>query len=205
MTQEVFKIVQEMDPQDIELQLAMQCAPLIAGLKISNLLILPDCYEGLVGTILTKTGISYYRLLKTREKITFLLFRREQLAEFLERAEVRETFIKEGYQRFWLGGILRNFQLRYQAYMDGKMGFPHEMGLLLGYPVEDVRGFVENEGKNFLYSGYWKVYDNMEEKISLFQKFEYARDHLVRLVYTGVRMTDIIGIYEKNRLQNAAV
>ncbi len=32
--------------------------------------------------------------------------------------------------------------------------FPHEMGLLLGYPVEDVVGFMENNGKNYLYSGY---------------------------------------------------
>lgn len=25
--------------------------------------------------------------------------------------------------------------------------FPHEMGVLLGYPTEDVLGFIENQGK----------------------------------------------------------
>lgn len=39
--------------------------------------------------------------------------------------------------------------------------FPHEMGILLGYPVEDVEGFIINNGKNELYTGYWKVYDNL--------------------------------------------
>ena len=32
----------------------------------------------------------------------------------------------------------------------GKCGeFPHEIGIFLGYPVEDVRGFIANEGRNF--------------------------------------------------------
>ena len=48
--------------------------------------------------------------------------------------------------------------MRYRAYMNGSKIFPHEMGLLLGYPVEDVTGFMVHGGKNSLYSGYWKVY-----------------------------------------------
>ena len=40
--------------------------------------------------------------------------------------------------------------------MDGKRGFPHEIGLVLGYPPVDVEGFIKKEGRDFLYSGYWK-------------------------------------------------
>ena len=46
--------------------------------------------------------------------------------------------------------------------------FPHEIGVLLGYPAEDVKGFVVNEGKNYLYSGYWKVYGDLSEAKQLF-------------------------------------
>ena len=53
--------------------------------------------------------------------------------------------------------------------------FPHEMGLLLGYPVEDVEGFIENKGHNYLYAGYWKVYGHVEEKKALFNRYEEAR------------------------------
>ena len=28
-------------------------------------------------------------------------------------------------------------------------GFPHEIGLFLGYPPEDVLGFIENKGEFF--------------------------------------------------------
>jgi hypothetical protein len=36
--------------------------------------------------------------------------------------------------------------------------YPHEIGLFLGYPLEDVVGFIENRGRNFTCCGYWKAY-----------------------------------------------
>lgn len=197
MSKEVLEIVQGMDLGNIETQLALQCAPLIMGFKISNLLIVPSDNEKLVKAILKRTGISYYRLLRTEKKITFLLFRRKQMEIFLEKNDVREVFIMKGYQKFYFEEILSTFQKRYQAYMDGRELFPHEMGLLLGYPVEDVKGFIENEGRNFLYSGYWKVYADMSEKIKLFQKFEFAKETIIQLVSSGVSIEDIIKIYSK--------
>ena len=41
MKHKVFQMIRSMDGEDIQLQLAMQCAPLIGGLKMSNLLIIP--------------------------------------------------------------------------------------------------------------------------------------------------------------------
>ena len=43
--------------------------------------------------------------------------------------------------------------------------FPHEIGLFLSYPIEDVLGFIENRGKNYILNGYWKVYGNEEEGV----------------------------------------
>ena len=40
MRQEVFEIVQKMDKDNIRTQMALQCAPLITGLKVANLLII---------------------------------------------------------------------------------------------------------------------------------------------------------------------
>ena len=42
MRQEVFEIVQKMDKDNIRTQMALQCAPLITGLKVANLLIIPS-------------------------------------------------------------------------------------------------------------------------------------------------------------------
>lgn len=195
MSQEIYEIVKGMDLENIETQLALQCAPLITGLKVSNLLIIPKGNEEVVKRILNRTGISYYRLIQTRTKTTFLLFRRNELEEFLSDENVKNVFRKAGYKSLQIGKILRTFSLRYEAYMQGDKSFPHEMGLLLGYPVEDVVGFVENNGKNFLYSGYWKVYKNQKAKVKLFDKFKVAEETLIHLLSNGLSMSDIIDIY----------
>lgn len=41
--------------------------------------------------------------------------------------------------------------------------FPHEVGLLLGYPLEDVRGFIEHRGRGAHAVGPWKVYGDPAE------------------------------------------
>lgn len=62
MSRETWEILQQMEPKDVELQLALQCAPLIAGLKPSNLFNIP-C-EGVcqVRELIRDTGISMYVL-----------------------------------------------------------------------------------------------------------------------------------------------
>ncbi len=36
--------------------------------------------------------------------------------------------------------------------------FPHEIGLFLGYPPEDVCGYIRNKGKCQKCTGHWQVY-----------------------------------------------
>ncbi len=192
MCQEVFEIVRGMDRKSIETQLAMQCAPLITGIKISNLLIIPAENEKTLRAVLMHTGICFYRLLKTDDRITFLLFRRNELEAYMNRTEIQGFFKREGYTDFTIGCILRTFQLRYQAYMIREMAFPHEMGLLLGYPIEDVRGFIDHAGENYLYSGYWKVYQDVEAKKKLFAQYERAKEELIQLLASGIHMEWII-------------
>ena len=204
MSQEVFELVQGMDLKSIETQIALQCAPLISGLKVSNLLIISAEDEALVRVILRRSGISFFRLLRTGEKVTFLLFRKNPLEAYLKQQEVEAMLAEAGYAELSLGNILSTFQKRYAHYMSAGGRFPHEMGLLLGYPAEDVKGFVE--GKNFLYSGYWKVYADVEEKRRLFQKFENAKETVIQLLSYGVGIQDILDIYkDENEPKQAAV
>ncbi len=196
MCQEVFQIVQSMDKTHIETKLALQCAPLITGIKISNLLIVSSCDEDAVRMILKKTGIIYYRLLRLAEKTTFLVFHKNQLAAYLQDSDVRSILKANGYHEFSLGGILRTFQYRYETYMNQGEGFPHEMGLLLGYPVEDVEGFIAHKGKNFLYSGYWKVYNDVPSKKKIFAAYENAKEQLIQLLGRGYGMRLIIEYYQ---------
>jgi hypothetical protein len=52
-----------------------------------------------------------------------------------------------------------------------EMKFPHEIGVFLGYPLQDVKGFIENNGRNSKYTGLWKVYGDKAASIRMFEKY----------------------------------
>ena len=52
--------------------------------------------------------------------------------------------------------------------MQVRKSFPHEVGLFLGYPPADVRGFIEHRGQGARFAGYWKVYSQVERARELF-------------------------------------
>lgn len=205
MSREIFEILQQMDLQKIENQLALQCAPLIAGLKVSNLLIVPLHLEETVIRILKGTGISCFKLLRMGEKVTFLLFRREQLQQWLSSPQVWALLREQEYISSELPCVLELFRRRYQSYTEGGGTFPHELGLLLGYPVEDVRGFMEHKGQDELYCGYWKVYGRVPEKKRLFARFDLAKETVIQLISNGVSIGDVIESYQDRSPQYAAV
>ena len=203
MCQEVFKIVQNMDLTQVESKMALQCAPVITGIKVSNLLIVSSCDEQAVRVILKKTGILHYRLLRQGDKTTFLLFRKHQLATYLSDPDVQRILKTNGYEDLSLGGILRTFQCRYATYINRGEGFPHEIGLLLGYPVEDVMGFIEHKGKDYLYAGYWKVYKDVSVKKRLFEMYENAKEELIILLSNGHSIRSIIQAYRTANMKIA--
>ncbi len=48
--------------------------------------------------------------------------------------------------------------------------FPHEIGCFLGYPAEDVLGFIRKE--ECKYRGIWKVYGDVEYAKNLFAIYD---------------------------------
>ena len=117
--------------------------------------------EDAVQNLLEGSDISCFCVMSSPKKTAFLLYRRAELEMYLGNQDVRQLFQKLGYKDFSLEYVLTRFRKRYEAHMNGEQQFPHEMGLLLGYPIEDVVGFMEHSGKEYLYSGYWKVYENV--------------------------------------------
>ena len=60
--------------------------------------------------------------------------------------------------------------------------FPHEIGLFLGYPPEDVKGFIENKAQNYKIVGTWKVYGDEREAEKRFNRFrKCTADYCMRM------------------------
>ena len=176
---ETWEIMQNADLDEIELQLAFQCAPLITGLKVSNLFQIDSRHYKRLCEILDKSNFSFCGLGGRNGSVSLLIYQKEWLEQFLQQEEVR---------------VLTRFRSRYIRYMQKKQQFPHEMGVLLGYPPEDVEGFIIYEGKNSLCEGYWKVYAEPQKKLRLFAQYDKAREWLLDLLYCGVGMEDIVGV-----------
>ena len=70
--------------------------------------------------------------------------------------------------------------------------FPHEIGLFLSYPIEDVLGFIENRGKNYILNGYWKVYGNEEEARKSFFKYRKCTDIYHKLFMGGTPIEKLV-------------
>lgn len=195
MSRETLDLMLELNHKELETQVALQCAPLLTGLKISNLLTVSKAHRNEVIRLFRDTAVSCFLLYESEEKVTFLLYSREKLERYLRQKDVRELMEHFGYQGMVLGLILRKVALRYGAHMEEKADFPHEIGLLLGYPTKDVSGFIENEGKNFLYIGYWKVYSDLSECMRVFAGYNWAREKVIQMFSGGMGVRNILNCY----------
>ena len=144
MSQEVYEMITRLDRERIETHLVVQCAPMISGMKVSNLLNVEKKLAPQMKQVLERSGISHYLLLESEDKATFLVYREDGLKAYLMQDRVCQSMKSFGYESLDLNDVLSCFQKRYADCMEQIAEFPHEMGLLLGYPVEDVEGFIEN-------------------------------------------------------------
>lgn len=198
MSREVLEIICRMDMEKIENQIVLQCAPLIVGLRISSLFIISKKNLKQIHGLLRESQICYYVFYLTEERAVILLYHCRRLEDYLGCTEVRDFLGERGYPRIRLGDILQEFRRRYRHYCMGTGDFPHELGLILGYPIEDVKGFIQYKGKNPLYAGYWKVYTDVPAKRELFRMFELAKEMLVEFLRNGIDIQDIISGYRWN-------
>lgn len=192
MSSEVFQIVQKLNPKSVETQLILQCAPLIAGLKASNLLKINSDNEKDVEKLFSGTCISCIRLVKSGGKSVLLLYRADMLMDHIAKKDSRQLLMSMGYEDIDYLTLILHVRSKYEAYTDGDSDFPHELGLLLGYPCEDVKGYMEDKGRHALYTGYWQVYKDPAAKVRIFEAYEKAREKMARLASDGMGLKQIM-------------
>lgn len=171
--------------------IALQCSLVLSGIKPSNLLIYSNHCEGCISEELKNTGTEHMKLYTGKNDSVSIIFNREKLEKSLLDEENREFIKQYGYEDFSVNSVIEKLAGRYTEFKEGRVEFPHEMGIVLGYPLEDVSGFIENNGKNYLYSGYWKVYKNAEEKIQLFKIYKDIKKYFVEQIENGRQIHQI--------------
>lgn len=182
--------------------LAYYCSPVLTGAKVSNLVSiskmeLPD-YRRLVqyyNKRFEKYDIKINPICECGQRILVFVYKQSQLYQYLRRTDVNTILEDYGYSSSWSLN-------RYIATLKTRMNrgdFPHEIGAFLGYPVSDILGFIENNGKNYKFSGYWKVYGDAEEAKVLFERYDRSRCMMMEKMSCGECLENILGQF-KNQL-----
>ena len=158
----------------LEEKIVMHSSPVLLGIKPSNLFNfscededsnimhkhISSCSEKLV-----KNDVHLHILHKNRAKAQLLIYRKDLLFHAINQPRTASYLKSCGYNT---KSVHESIELLGQRISEAKNScgknrakrFPHEVGFFLGYPFEDVIGFIENKGGNFACCGKWKAYHN---------------------------------------------
>lgn len=132
--------------------------------------------------------ISFYELKRTEEGVSVLFFIPCNLLSALKADEHAGFLQSYGYNKAeHIAPYLKRLKERYED------GCPHEIGLFLGVPLKDVKSFINNNGKNYLFCGYWKVYHRMRDNLEIFEDYDKAKLKVIKEVNNG-RFYDLLAI-----------
>lgn len=180
----------------MECLLVSQCAPTLAGLKPASLFRWHTEHKRLLMELsywnqrLQAAGVHIRRLQEQPAFSLIYVYRPAKLQRCLQDEET-SSFLREfGYSGDSLESDLQQLQRR----LSGSSEFPHEIGIFLGYPLEDVRGFIRNEGRRSQYSGYWKVYGNLSAAKRQFDAYRVCTDLLCRWYAEGASVVDLTAV-----------
>lgn len=151
------------------------CSPTLAGIKTGSLFSCSynsknEVYAFLreLNISLRNKGVRFMPLRFKDRKVLIYAYRPSRLLPDVQSKEADELLSQRGYCTQNCGNCLARLIKR----LGEGDEFPHEIGLFLGYPVDDVKGFIENNACGAKCSGCWKVYSDEKKAQKLFEQYK---------------------------------
>ena len=155
--------------------LIRNCAPTLAGLKTASLFTCScEDKEKLISSLqqfnrrFSAKGLRLLPLRFSQRKALLYLYRPDKLCRDLNQNTAAQLLRCLGYDPDRCENCLAQLRRKLQAQPE----FPHEIGLFLGYPAEDVRGFLEQGPDCAKCTGCWKVYGDVDAAQKTFDKYK---------------------------------
>ena len=183
--------------QPFEQQIAYFCAPALAGIKPACLFSWfkegqpsPSLLLAQGRAAFTGTDIRLRVLRECPRCCLVLVYREKVLHRQLAQPAIQSLLAEYGYDA---GQSPEEMLEQLQRRCEESCGFPHEIGLFLGYPPEDVLAFAQNQGRNCKLCGHWKVYHDIEGAKKAVARFDRCRDGLCRRLDQGRSLQQLFG------------
>ena len=174
--------------------LVEHCSPTLASLKTANMF---SCryeseraLENAINTwneLFTDKGVELIVLKKENGLALIYVCRRKMLEADLNKKGVTEFLKAYGYRSTDTEYAIRKLKSRLKAQQD----FPHEIGLFLGYPVEDVKGFIKYKGECSKCIGCWKVYGDVMKAEDTFNRYKKCTNDYVARFRQGTPLEQL--------------
>ena len=168
--------------------LVRHCSPTRAGMKTGNLFTCSFTDNNEMknsirqwNRTLGKKGLRVMPLRSQNNRALVYVYRPSRLSIDLRRDEVLRILRMQGYGGKTPGRCIGELTKR----LKGSKEFPHEIGLFLGYPPEDVRGFIEHGAAECKCAGCWKVYGDADAAEKLFAKYKQCTQDYCALFAAG--------------------
>ena len=165
-----------------------QCAPTLAGIKTGSLFPCPyQSRQALMSEIralnrrLSPKGLILLPVRYLDGKALLYLYRPSNLRQDLKDRLAAQVLEQAGYSCSKSEQCVVRLIRRLKENED----FPHEIGLFLSYPPEDVKGFIDNRACNFKCSGLWKVYGDEARAQAMFARFRKCTEIYCKLWQEG--------------------
>lgn len=140
-------------------------APTLAGIKTGSLFRCPcGSREELVQSLrevnerLMAKGLRIVPLQIGERSALVYLYRPSRLRFDLAQPQTKALLEQRGYDTSQCSRCVAQLMRRVNSAAD----FPHEIGLFLSYPPEDVQGFIDHGARDCKAVGCWKVYGDAE-------------------------------------------
>ncbi len=170
-----------------EALIVRHCSPTLAGLKTASLFSCEydDSAELMAGIrrINEKLGGKGVRMMPLRlsgGRALIYLFRPSRLENDLKDPVSAEILASCGYGAGKAARLISMLRSRLVG-----QDFPHEIGLFLGYPPEDVRCFMCEKNRECKCVGCWRAYSNEAEAQRIFARFKKCTDVYCRKLKEG--------------------
>lgn len=169
--------------------LKYQLAPVIMGVKPSITLNIGKRQGQIVSKvkllrILEELGLKGIILRDTENGHIILAYRLCALKNILTKPRVKEVLEGLNYPLGSFYGTVSHLRKRYDY-----CHCPPELGIFLGFPIEDVRDYMCGTSKECLLCGYWQVYNNVDEAEKIFKKYDAAKAHMLTYLLDELEKT----------------
>lgn len=174
--------------------IARHCSPALAGIKPGNLISVskkqfPDLANEIkrLNKQLNKNDIYLKILCECENRVLLFVYRSRQLCKYLLQNDIHALLASYGYGEC---KSVKQYILKLKSRL--KMSeFPHEIGAFLGYPAHDIYGFINHKDSGCILVGEWRVYEDAEGAVHLFDKYKRCRNAVLRRIDQGKTLAQI--------------